>query len=265
MLTRALTSLRYRAQGALRRGPSALERRALALLAERYARRLPESDAPWFVSPEDRSAPVGILNRSGMLALAFEFLYGNMIEGDYFEFGSWTGRTFRLAWRHHRTHFDGRARFLLFDSFEGLPEPQGIDRHPKWRPGRLATSADELVAVAEAAGIPRGRYELVRGYYEESLTPDLAARLAGEGVKAGIVYVDCDLYASTALVLEFVVPLLQRGTIVCFDDWFTFEGDPERGEQRAAREFLERHPELGLVEYVNFGWHGKSFIVQRRD
>jgi hypothetical protein len=67
-------------------------------------------------------------------------------------------------------------------------------------------------------------------------------------------------------VLEWIVPFLQSGTIVCFDDWFTFEGRPDRGEQLAAREFLEAHPDVAFVDYFQFGWHGKSFIahVQER-
>jgi hypothetical protein len=256
-----IEKLRHRLQAQLRRGPSALEHRVHDALAERNARRTSEGDAPWFASPEDRTAPPGILNRGSMLALAFDFLYGNMLDGDYLEFGSHTARTFRLAWRAHERHAAVATRFFLFDSFEGLPEPKGIDRHPKWQGGRLASSADEVVATADAAGIPRERYELVPGYYEESLTPAFSQSLVARGVKAGIVYVDCDLYESAKLALEFVVPLLQSGTIVCFDDWFTFEGRPDRGEQRAAAEFLEAHAELSLVEYAQFGWHGKSFIV----
>ena len=35
----------------------------------------------------------------------------------------------------------------------------------------------------------------------------------------------------------------------------------ERGEQLAIREFLRMHRDVRLVDYLNFGWHGKSFIV----
>jgi len=43
------------------------------------------------------------------------------------------------------------------------------------------------------------------------------------------------------------------------------KGDPERGEQLALKEFLQKHPEIELVEYLTFGWHGKSFIVKRHE
>ena len=48
---------------------------------------------------------------------AFDCLYGNRVEGDYFEFGCHRGRTFRMALTEaRRRHFDG-MRFVAFDSF----------------------------------------------------------------------------------------------------------------------------------------------------
>jgi len=198
-----------------------------------------------------------------MLSLAYWFMYGNALEGDYLEFGSFRGRTFRLAWEHHRRHFYGRVHFWLFDSFRGLPEPVGIDADPKWKAGGLASSVDELHEVATGISAPSRAYTLVEGFYEDTLTPERAEQMAADGVRAGIVYVDCDLYESATLVLDFVRPLLQTGTVLCFDDYYCFAADPGRGEQRALREFLEANPGLGVVEYYRFGWHGRSFIVHK--
>ena len=265
LVGRAVESVRVRAGGLWRRGPTRPESTVLRAIATRYRRRDPSAAAPWYVAVEDREAPDGVLNRSGMLALAWWFLYGNFRSGDYLEFGSFQGRTFRLAYEHHRPNHDGKVHFWLFDSFKGLPEPEGIDAHPVWHEGRLAMSVEELHAVAERAGIPREAYTPIEGYYEDSLTPELRARLVDQGVKAGVVFVDCDYYASTRDVLEFVVPLLQPGTVICFDDWFHYDARPDRGEQLATREWLERHPEIELVDYHLFGWHGKSFVVHLRD
>lgn len=243
---------------------TALERRLLRLLAARYSMRPPADDAPPYAATEDLLAPPGILNRSGMIALAMSFMNGNRLRGDYFEFGCWSGRTFRLAVTHHRRYVSGRMHFWLFDSFQGLPALAPVDMHPAWKAGDLTTTLAEFHAIADAARIPREIYTVTSGFYEETLTARRAETLRSRGVKAGLVYVDCDLYESTRLVLEFMAPLFQPGTVLCFDDFYCFDGDPERGEQRAAREFLDRHPDLTLVDYVNFGWHGKSFIVQRR-
>jgi hypothetical protein len=256
-----LESARIRLKGLWHRAPSRAETSLLKTLATRYRFRDPTLEVGWYVAPEDRGTPSGALNRSGMLSLAWWFHYGNFRGGDYLEFGSHQGRTFRMAWEHHRRHFDGKAHFWLFDSFEGLPEPEGIDRHPVWHAGRLAMSVEDLHRLAGQAGIPRSAYTAVKGFYSDTLTPELAARMQSDGVKAAIVFVDCDLYASTVDVLEFITPLLQQGTIVCFDDWFHYDARPDRGEQLATREWLDRHPEIELVDYHLFGWHGKSFVV----
>ncbi len=56
---------------------------------------------------------------------------------------------------------------------------------------------------------------------------------------AHIVHVDCDLYVSTVPVLEFLAPLLGKGSVIIFDDWFSFYDEPDpwiHGEQRAFNE-----------------------------
>lgn len=249
----------------VRRRPFLLERKVLALLAARYSLRTPFEDAPPYASSEDSQAPYGLLNRSGMIALAFRFMYGNIMTGDYFEFGCGGGRTFRMAWEHHKRHFNGRIHFWLCDSFKGLPPLKPIDEHPKWKAGDFSTPLDTFVGITDKARIPREAYTIIPGYYEETLTGELAQELSARGVRAGIVYIDCDLYESTRRVLEFVHLLFQRGTVICFDDFYCFNGDPDRGEQRAMQEFLRDHRDIRFVEYANFGWHGKSFLVHLRD
>jgi hypothetical protein len=100
---------------------------------------------------------------------------------------------------------------------------------------------------------------IVPGWFEETLNAETAERLALR--KAAFVNIDCDLYESTLPVLEFVTSLLQTGTILYFDDWFSQRGSMEHGEARAAREWLARHPNLRLVDYRNVGITGKMFVV----
>lgn len=213
---------------ALRR-PFSLETRLIRFLAARYAIRPPHPDVPYYSAGEDARAPFGILNRSEMIRLAYEFLNGNVMSGDYFEFGCWGGRTVRFAYEHHKIHFPGRMHFWLFDSFQGLPKLDPLDEHPKWKAGDLCTALDDFIRIMEDAGIPACSYTATAGYYEQTLTPDLSARIASKA-KAGLVYIDCDLYESTRKALEFMYPMLQPGTVICFDDFYCFNGSPERGE-----------------------------------
>jgi hypothetical protein len=61
--------------------------------------------------------------------------------------------------------------------------------------------------------------------------------------------------------LDFVTDLVQDGTVVAFDDWYNFRARPDRGEQRACREWLERNPAITLVPYRDFHWAGRAFVV----
>src|SRR6478735_8737745 len=64
---------------------------------------------------------------SRLLALAFAFVHSEQVPGDYAEFGVYRGRTFVEAWRIGRRHRGLPRRFIAFDSFEGLPEPDTDD------------------------------------------------------------------------------------------------------------------------------------------
>jgi O-methyltransferase len=162
------------------------------------------------------------------------------IEGYYMEFGSHEGKSMRMAWDCFRHLTDWS--YIAFDSFEGLPEIEEIDRQEIWKKGRLKTSEEHFQEIVLGHGMPRDKLRTVKGFYDESLTDGLRDELLP--TKAAVVYVDCDLYTSTVPVLEFIRPFLQRGTIIVFDDWMCFLGDPDKGERKAWAEFRQRYPEM---------------------
>ena len=200
------------------------------------------------------------LYREEFFAKAMRFLSFNKIKGDYLEFGCHGGMTFGLAHKHkHLAGLD--LKLYGFDSFQGLPKPKGVDVHAQWKEGMFMMGMDDFAKKLKSLGIKEKEYTLVPGFYDESLKVDLPSKI---GLKnAAFVYIDCDLYESTVPVLNFVLPILQTGTIVAFDDFYCFSGDPERGGQLALKEFLQKNPEIKMIDYLNFGWHGKSFIVKK--
>jgi hypothetical protein len=175
------------------------------------------------------------------------FCYLNCLsDGYYFEFGCHTGRTMRLAWEYTGALFNWT--YVGFDSFAGLPEISDIDRLPIWEEGGLATSEADFVSLVTNAGMPSDRLRTVKGFYDKSLTPAFAKTFLPR--KAAVIFIDCDLYASTVRVLDFGKEFLQPGTIIVFDDWFCFYGDPERGERRAWEEFRRANPQLQFTDFV---------------
>ena len=192
----------------------------------------------------------------------YDYLVENSVNGDYYEFGCHKARTFRMSLSEARKKELSNMRFFAFDSFEGLPEASEIDRFPGWEAGKLKTSEEFFDKLIEEHGVYVDNVIKVKGFFRDSLDENLAARLSGEGSKVSLAYIDCDFYESTVPVLEFILPFLQEGAVIAFDDWNNFKASPDKGERRAFREFCKKYKKkVFFEEFLSFGWMGKSFTV----
>lgn len=190
---------------------------------------------------------------------AFRALSFNGIDGDYAEFGCWGGITFALAYHEAKRH-GHKAKFWAFDSFQGLPVPQEVvDDHPVWTEGIMATSLDEFHRICASNKIPRDAFNVVPGFYDQTL-PKLSPTDPPENI--ALAYIDCDLYSSTKTVLEFLKPRIKHGMILAFDDYFCWSASQLSGERKAMLEWLANDNKWTLLPYVQFGWHGISFVVE---
>ncbi|HEX8098457.1 MAG TPA: TylF/MycF/NovP-related O-methyltransferase [Pyrinomonadaceae bacterium] len=179
--------------------------------------------------------------------------------GDYYEFGMFRGYSFWYAQASARRLRLDRMRFFGFDSFQGLPEPEG-DESVEFARGDYACGRAEVEGYLNKYGVDWSRTTLVEGFYNESLKPELKAE---RGMRpAAVVLIDCDLYTSTRDVLAFIDDLLQDGTVLMFDDWNCFSGSDEAGERKAFREYLASRPQWRAEEYISFGWHGQAFVLR---
>lgn len=213
----------------------------------------------------DLSNRSDVFGRLSMTELAVQFIKVNKIQGSYLEFGVFRGSTFANFYYLFRKN-NLSINMFAFDGFQGLPQPTGVDAtpgHAQFGEGEFSCSQEEFIEELSARGIPRGAYAITPGLFQESLTPDLYGKL--DLSRAAIVYVDCDLYESTNPVLDFVLPILQDGTLLIFDDYFCFKGNPGFGERRAFREFLERNPTIEVTDYAKFSSVGQAFIVHVQD
>jgi hypothetical protein len=184
------------------------------------------------------------------------------LTGDYLEFGCYKGNSFIHAYKcAYRIMPD--MRFFAFDSFEGLPELSDIDKNGPFKKGQFACSRDEFTGNLKKAKVDIDRINCVPGWFKDTLNDGLKKDLKLKA--ASIVYIDCDIYESCAPVLRFITGLLVTGSVVMFDDWLSYKGDPEKGVQRACREWLADNPEIELRDWQYFGAYGKSFIVKRKE
>jgi O-methyltransferase len=228
-------------------------------LRRRLLRRLAPSI---FDLVHDRSLDVYVRERTARQAFffnAFKALRFNGIDGDYAEFGSWGGLTFALGHQESTRH-GHPAKLWAFDSFQGFPASDD-EGHPEWIEGRMAISLEQFHEVCAANGIPRDAYNVVPGFYEDTL-----ARMAPGEQPANIAlaYIDCDLYSSTKTVLEFLAPRLKHGMIVAFDDYFCWSRSQVSGERRALLEFRSKDDSWEWLPYMQFAWAGMSFVLEDR-
>lgn len=217
-----------------------------------------------------------------------EYVFAEAVEGDYLEFGVFRGHSFMAAyhsleaagkeWRSEgrnrlaysdperakasHVRLRGAMRYVAFDSFDGLPEPTGIDQgNARFSRGRYDCSQEAFLSNLARHGVDLSRVVVVRGWYHDTLC---AATKQQHHLKAAaVVMIDCDLYESATYVLNFITDLLVDGSVLIFDDWFNFKGHPDRGERRAAREWVEKNPHIRLTDYHTAGPTQKSFIVTR--
>jgi len=150
-------------------------------------------------------------------------------------------------------------RFFAFDSFEGLPEPLGVDAGGEFRKGQFACSQAYFEKNLRDNGIEMDRVVIVPGWFDRTLNDALKARTGLQVVS--IAFIDCDLYESSVPVLGFLTDVVRQGSILLFDDWFHFKGDPNKGVQRAVSEWLAANPGIRLIPWLPFAHHGHSFIV----
>lgn len=201
--------------------------------------------------------------RRALMRKAFTALEFNGISGDYVEFGSWGGMTFALAYKESR-RANFRCKLWSFDSFRGLP-PQASpkDEHRAWVEGDMSMSLEEFRAICRRNGISDDDYITVPGYYEDTIAHEDKIGLPLPDDVA-LVYIDCDLYSSTKIVLRFLGSRMKHGMILALDDYYCYSPRTLSGERLACLEFLLNDCRFHFSPFVQFGWHGMSFVVEDR-
>jgi O-methyltransferase len=203
--------------------------------------------------------PFGKDQRKSAMLSAARFLHINRpIKGHYFEFGSHGGNTIRYAWRFLGQFIEGN--FVAFDSFEGLPEMKDFEKSTIFKQGNLKTSITQFQKLAtRRGGIPKNRLKCVKGFYAKTLNDTTARELKDE--KAAVIYIDCDLYESSILALNFSRNFMQHGTILIFDDWNCYFAREDLGERRAFREFKSRENRFSFMPFFSSA-EIQAFVVQ---
>jgi len=183
------------------------------------------------------------------------------IDGDYLEFGVYNGSSFCHSLRCLRqlvrinNHVESTVCYG-FDSFEGFGEFLPEDKHPFYEQINFETNYEKVDSRVKKVA-KQLKYKLIKGFFNETLIvkPD------SYGIKkARIIFIDSDTYSSSAQAFRFVLPIIQKGSYVILDDYFSYKGDESKGVSRAFKEFKEEG-HLIVRHVFNYGMSGVVFII----
>lgn len=205
---------------------------------------------------------------------AVSYVVKNQIVGDYAEFGVWRGRRFQAVYgllgSYSSMFFDSKkgkpgfsrnpfddVSFHAFDSFEGLPASDPEEARPaQYFESAYSGDVNGFIDTLKKGNVDLERVTITEGWFADTLTRETAERIQLD--KLSIAFIDCDLYASTVLVLKFIRPHLQTGTVLVVDDWFRNRGNPSKGVQGALLEWLRENEEITLQHFCT--WDAKTVV-----
>jgi O-methyltransferase len=197
--------------------------------------------------------------------------------GDYLEFGVFRGESMLCMQQALEAAGLSRVRMIGFDSFEGMPESMEpgdtamrAEGGVPWKPQSFYSTYEATRRALTKGGVQWDRTVLVKGWYDETLVPEMRQRLGLSSI--GVVMVDCVLYSSTRLALAFCGPLITDEAVFVFDDWGAGEvAEHNLGEKAAFEEFLAERPELAAHDIGGYihsqqdvPTEARMFAVQRR-
>ena len=180
------------------------------------------------------------------------------VRGSFVECGTWKGGAIGLMALANLAHGASRRDLHLFDSFEGIPEPdETMDGARAVHEARAAGSGAQgsLVALRdlydsagtlevnralleETIGYDPGHLHYHQGWFQETLPREAAT--AGE---IAILRLDGDWYASTKVCLDYLFDRVVDGGFVIIDDYGRYDGC-----RKAVDDFLRRE---GIVTYLH--------------
>ena len=183
------------------------------------------------------------------LALQIQHVFAHKIPGNFVECGVWRGGTSFLMAELLREAGVTDRKVWLFDSFEGLPPPEGIDglaamaytknteSHSYF--DNCRASLEEVQRSATELGLA-SYTEFVKGWFDQTL-PTNRHRVG----PIALLRIDCDWYSSVRCCLDNLYDQVAERGFVVLDDYYTWDGCAI-----AVHEFLGKRGLSNRIESV---------------
>jgi len=228
------------------------------------------NSAKWrMVREVHRAMPHSLVGIGGLEAtyLLAKGVNDRGLEGDFVELGVARGGCAALLgstiFSAGRPETAEPRRLLLFDSFEGLPDPTNEDfagdpDSPRTgehvtrltRGSCLGTLEDVRDLLLNKYGFPESGIQLVKGWFQNTV-PAAARRIS----QIALLRIDGDWYESTKICLNHLYDRVVDGGVVIIDDYQSCYGC-----ERAVDEFIR---ERRLQVEMRFDGRGGCYFLKR--
>lgn len=193
------------------------------------------------------------------LKIAFWHLAIDQVPGCYVEFGVASGNSMRsaeIAERRSQSKSLGvirsRRKLYGFDTFTSFASDSALDKHPTWDGDNFSVSVDKVRKRFKRLGERVTLFQIDASTLNNEIESTNIDNFISED-NIAIVLMDMDLGSPTLHALNWIHPKIKSGTILIFDEFLAFKGDPEIGESGALSKFIELHPEISFRQLATYG------------
>jgi hypothetical protein len=196
------------------------------------------------------------LGKARALKISFWHLAIDQIDGAYVEFGVASGNSMRSAELSSSSSYSKslgvkhiERNLYGFDTFASFSSDKDEDNHPTWDGENFSVSIDQ---VSKRFKRQKDRVK----FFKLDATKIDSHTVLDDYVpedSIAIALLDMDLGSPTAYALNWIRPKLKSGSIIIFDEFMAFKGDPILGESGAYSEFLRQNPEITSRVLTTYG------------
>tara|TARA_B100001758_G_C18299012_1_gene551294 strand:- start:407 stop:1120 length:714 start_codon:yes stop_codon:yes gene_type:complete len=183
------------------------------------------------------------------------------IKGDYLEFGVFTGSSFCHSIRCCRSLLKynpdlKNTNFYGFDSFEGFGKLENHESHPFYTDQNFKTNYEHVYNRVKKAS--KGfNFKLIKGFFSDSLKDGPLSL----GIKyARIIFIDSDTYSSANDAFNFLTSIIQEGTYIIIDDFYSYRGNSKKGVSLAFNQFIDK-TSIEVRHVLNYGMGGVVYVI----
>ncbi|NTW49232.1 MAG: macrocin O-methyltransferase [Chlorobiales bacterium] len=215
-----------------------------ALVPKSSLQGYPPDFSPEIIETLEAVRPFTMTSQERVFSLvkAVEYVVSQNIPGEIVECGVWKGGSMMAVAKTLIRLKQTGKRLYLFDTFEGMPPAEDVDRNFRGEnASRLMDAQDQaswIWAIAQidevkknmaSTGYPPDKITYIKGKVEETIPGQAPEKIA-------ILRLDTDWYESTKHELEYLYPRLSPGGVLIIDDYGHWAG-----AKKAVDEYIAKH------------------------